>query len=78
MGQASGAFADKQAELRLFLKSLQQQERVARKSRRDTTLTQLKALDEVEDLRPLTEDEDRGRQRYKLRVAEEDLKFVLD
>ena len=33
MGQASGAFADKLAELRLFLKSLQRQEHVAQMSR---------------------------------------------
>ena len=78
MGQASGAFADKQAELRLFLKSLQRQEHVAQMSRWDTVLTKLKALGEEEDLRLLIEDENRERQWHKIIVAEEDLKFVLD
>ena len=56
--QDLGGLADKLTGVRLFLKELQRQEQVAHKLRGDQALSQIKTLDDAEDLQLLTKDKE--------------------
>ena len=65
-------------DLRHHLFAWQQQIRIARTQSRDVALARIRALDAVEDSRPLTLDEVKERKAYRVKVAEVDLRIEMD
>ena len=77
-GLASDTLVTKLKDLRFHLFNLRRQIRAARTQAMDVALTRVWALDVVEDLRPLKDEEKREKKACQYKVAEVDFRIEMD